>query len=149
MGGGGHQESLDSLSQTCENIIECCSCSQQEEQEPTSELEPGVTCKILLWPPREGLAAPRVNSAPGSLQTPRGMDNHPLFLREEQSETQEVKCFDNDSQPLPAFCSQKGLLEGCQAFPRDRQEPVRAMQGMCSELAASRSLWHASRQIAR
>lgn len=76
------------------------------------------------------------------------MDNHPLFLGEEQSETQEVKCFDNDSQPLPAFCSQKALLEGCQAFLRDRQEPVCAVQGVCSELAASRRLWRASRQTA-
>lgn len=80
MRGGGHQESPNPLSQVCENMVEYCFCSQQEEQETTSELEPGVTCKILLWSLCEGLQHLRCVNSPGSLQTPRGIDNHPLFL---------------------------------------------------------------------
>lgn len=40
------------------------------------------------------------------------MGNRPVFLREEQSETREVKCFDNDSQLLPALRSQKAVAPG-------------------------------------
>lgn len=60
MGGGGHRESPNPLSQACENMVEYCFCSQQEEQETISELKPGVTCKILLWSPHEGFAALQV-----------------------------------------------------------------------------------------
>lgn len=45
--------------QARENVVECCFCSQLAEQETISELEPGVACRILRWPPRDGLAAPR------------------------------------------------------------------------------------------
>lgn len=62
------------------------------------------------------------------------MDNHPLFLREEQSEAREVKCFDNDSQTASILQSESG---GSWRAAKHLSETGRSLCVLCRACAVS------------